>query len=123
MQSAPREQSAPLACNTHLRRTAITRKIGGAFTVGKAEWFGPVIASPEALYLLKVRRQNSVVPAAAAAGGWSGSSHEPAAAGSCGSQVCDRIHAVAREGGEGGPRGGGVAAGGVEGAKRRFLPV
>src|SRR5215216_3063814 len=35
------------------------RKIGGGFTVGKVKWFGPVIAGPEALYLLKVQRQNS----------------------------------------------------------------
>jgi hypothetical protein len=40
------------------------RKIGHAFAVGKAKWMGAVIASPEAIYLLKQTRFN----AAAAAG-------------------------------------------------------
>jgi hypothetical protein len=40
------------------------RKIGNSFNVNKAKWLGSVIASPEALYLLKEARQS----AAAAAG-------------------------------------------------------
>jgi hypothetical protein len=45
------------------------RKIGGGFTVGKVKWAGPVIAGPEALYLLKVERQNTGAAAGGAAGG------------------------------------------------------
>ena len=37
----------------------IYRKIGHAFAVGKAKWMGAVIASPEAIYLLKETRFNA----------------------------------------------------------------
>jgi len=45
------------------------RKIGFAFSVGKVKWAGAVIASPEALYLLKETRQNAGAAAGAHAGG------------------------------------------------------
>ncbi len=34
-------------------------KIGGAFRVGKAKWLGPVVASPDAIYLVKKARQRN----------------------------------------------------------------
>jgi len=45
------------------------RKIGFAFSVGKVKWAGAVIASPEALYLLKETRHNAGAAAGAHAGG------------------------------------------------------
>jgi hypothetical protein len=47
----------------------VYRKIGGSFVVGKAKWAGPVIASPDAIYLLKVSRHNTGAAAGAHAGG------------------------------------------------------
>ena len=41
------------------------RKIGGSFTVGKVKWIGAVIASPDALYLLKGQRQTAAATGAA----------------------------------------------------------
>ena len=48
---------------------SVYRKIGAAFTVGKVKWAGHVIASPDALYLLKVSRHNAGAAAGAHAGG------------------------------------------------------
>jgi hypothetical protein len=45
------------------------RKIGSAFTANGVKWQGAVIASPEAIYLLKVARVSAGVAGAAAAGG------------------------------------------------------
>jgi len=45
------------------------RKIGFAFSVGRVKWAGAVIASPEALYLLKETRHNAGAAAGAHAGG------------------------------------------------------
>jgi hypothetical protein len=45
------------------------RRIGGAFRAGTVKWGGPVVAGPEAFYLLKVERHSDAAAAGAAAGG------------------------------------------------------
>src|SRR5689334_4521694 len=69
MNPSPQPTAQPLSLQYARTAYGFYRQIGHGFTVEKAKWVGPVIASPEALYLLKRQRQSTATIAGAAAGG------------------------------------------------------